>query len=113
MTMADDDRWRRVASRAEVKQGEALATVFDDEPIALTEIDGRVHAISDTCTHEFALLSQGFLEAGEIECPLHAARFDVRTGRCLAGPAMQDLETYEVRIEGDDVYVRKIARQGE
>ena len=99
--MAGNDRWRRVASRSEVKQGEALARVFEDEPIALTEIDGRVYAISDTCTHEFALLSQGFLEAGEIECPLHAARFDARTGRCLAGPAMQDLEAFEVKIEGE------------
>jgi nitrite reductase/ring-hydroxylating ferredoxin subunit len=113
MTMADDDRWKRVAARSEVKQGEALATVFDDEPIALTEIEGQVYAIGDTCTHEFARLSEGFLEANEIECPLHAARFDVRTGRCLVGPAMQDLEAFEVKIEGDDVFVRKIAQQGE
>jgi nitrite reductase/ring-hydroxylating ferredoxin subunit len=109
MTMASNDRWQRVASRTEIKQGEALARELGGEPIALTEIDGQVYAISDTCTHEFALLSEGFLEASEIECPLHAARFDVRTGRCLAGPAMQDLEIYEIRIEGDEVYVRKLA----
>ena len=107
MTMSGDDDWQRVASRAEIKQGEILAAEFGGEPIALTEIDGQIFAISNTCTHEFALLSDGFLEADEIECPLHAARFDFRTGRCLAGPAMQDLDCYDVKIEGDDVFVRK------
>ncbi len=113
MTMAGDDRWQRVAARAEIRQGEVLARELGDEPIVLTELDGQVYAISDTCTHEFALLSEGFLEAGEIECPLHSARFDVRTGRCLAGPAVQDVEVFEVKIDGDDVYVRKVGQDGE
>jgi nitrite reductase/ring-hydroxylating ferredoxin subunit len=104
--MSDDDSWRRVASRSEIRPGEVLSAQLGDEPIALTEIDGKVYAISETCTHEFALLSQGFLEENEIECPLHAARFDVRDGRCLAGPATLDLASYEVKVEGDDVYVK-------
>ncbi|HWP26173.1 MAG TPA: non-heme iron oxygenase ferredoxin subunit [Xanthobacteraceae bacterium] len=103
--MADND-WRRVASRNEIKQGLVLQAQFGDEPIMLTEIDGQIYAVSDTCTHEFALLSEGFLEGEEIECPLHQARFDVRTGRCLAGPAAADLMRFEVKVEGDDVYVR-------
>ena len=111
--MADEDGWTRVASRAEIKQGALLATQLGDDPIALIDIDGSVYAISDTCTHEFALLSEGFLEETEIECPLHAARFDVRTGRCLEGPATLDLDAYEVKIEGDDVYVKKPAPKSE
>jgi len=106
MTMAENDGWRRVASRADIKQGEIFATELGDTPIALTEVDGKIYAISDTCTHEFALLSEGFLEAEEIECPLHQARFDVRTGACLAGPATQDVDTYEVKVEGGDVFVK-------
>jgi nitrite reductase/ring-hydroxylating ferredoxin subunit len=104
--MADTGEWRRVAARAEIKPGEMLAKQLGEEPIALTEIDGRVYAVSDTCTHEFALLSDGFLEDNEVECPLHAARFDVCTGRCLAGPAINDLATYEVKVEAGEVYVR-------
>ena len=53
----------------------------------------------------FAILSQGFVEDGVIECPLHAAQFEIATGRCLSGPASQDLRVYEVRLDGDDVYV--------
>ena len=113
MTMTGKDRWQRVASRAAIKQGEILATQLGDLAIALTEVDGRIHAISDVCTHEYAQLSQGYLEADEIECPLHAARFNIRTGRCLAGPATQDLDIYEVKIEADDVYVRRAEQKSE
>jgi nitrite reductase/ring-hydroxylating ferredoxin subunit len=109
--MADDDDWRRVAERAEIKPGEVFGAEFGDTPIVLTEIDGEICAVSNTCTHEFALLSEGFLEGEEIECPLHQARFDMRTGACLAGPATQDLDIYEVKVEGGVVYVRP-ARKG-
>ena len=97
--------WHRVAALGDLKEGEAFPVKLGETPIALYHIDGEVHAIDDVCTHEFALLSQGFVEAGAIECPLHQARFDIRTGRCLAPPADRDLRTYEVRIEGDQVYV--------
>ena len=98
--------WHRLASVSDVREGEAFPADLDGIAIALYRVDGRIHAIDDTCTHEFALLSQGFVEDGVVECPLHAAQFDIATGRCLSGPATQDLPTYEVRIEGDEVYVR-------
>ena len=104
--MANEDGWHKVAARAEIKPGEIYATELGGTPIALIEIEGNIFAISDTCTHEFALLSEGFLEAEEIECPLHQARFDVRTGSCVAGPATQDLDIYEVKIEDGEVYVK-------
>jgi nitrite reductase/ring-hydroxylating ferredoxin subunit len=111
--MADKGEWRCVASRSDIKRDAVHATQFSGDLIALTEIEGRIYAFSDTCTHEFALLSEGFLEGTEIECPLHQARFDVCSGRCLEGPATQDLETYEVKIEGDEVYVRRGAQKSE
>jgi NAD(P)H-dependent nitrite reductase small subunit len=97
--------WHRVASAADIHEAEGLAVMLDDVPVALYRVDGRVVAIDDVCTHEFAILSQGFVADGVIECPLHAAQFEIATGRCLSGPATQDLRTYQVRIDGDDVYV--------
>jgi nitrite reductase/ring-hydroxylating ferredoxin subunit len=104
--MADDNDWQRVAAREDIKPGVVFAANLGDTPIALTEIDGAIFAISDTCSHEFALLSEGFLEGDEIECPLHQARFGVRDGKCLMGPATQDIDTYEVKVEGADVLVK-------
>jgi len=98
-------KWHRVASAADVREGEAFAAELEGTPIALYRIDGQVHAIDDTCTHEFAMLSEGFIESGTIECPLHAAQFDIATGKCLCGPAMEDLRAYQVRVDGDDIFV--------
>lgn len=98
--------WRRVASASDLREGEGFAADLDGTPIALYRVAGEIHAIDDVCTHEFAVLSQGFVEDGTIECPLHAAQFRIATGECLSGPATDDLRTYEVRLDGDDVYVR-------
>jgi nitrite reductase/ring-hydroxylating ferredoxin subunit len=99
-------RWQRVAARADLSDDAALPVKLGDTPIALYLLDGEVHAIDDVCTHEFALLSQGFIDGGAIECPLHQARFCIATGRCLAPPATVDLRTYVVRVEGEDILVR-------
>ena len=55
------------------------------------------------CTHDEAPLDQGFLEGCEIECPRHGARFDVTTGRATALPAVVPVDTFQVRVEGDDI----------
>jgi NAD(P)H-dependent nitrite reductase small subunit len=97
--------WHHVASIADIREGEAYPVEPAGHQIALYRLHGRIYAIDDVCTHEFAQLSQGFVEDTTVECPLHAAQFDITSGRCLAGPATEDLRTYEVRIEGEDVYV--------
>ena len=77
-----------------------------DVPIAVfhTE-DGEIFAIDDTCTHQDASLADGWMEGCEVECPLHASRFDLRTGRVDAPPAKKPVRTHEVHVEGDMVYV--------
>ena len=75
--------------------------------IALYQLPGgEYHATDNICTHEYAQLSDGWLEDGCIECPLHAARFDVRTGKALCAPAEQDLDVFETRVEGDDLLLK-------
>ena len=68
-------------------------------------IDGRWGAIEDVCTHDGGSLDQGELEGDEIECPRHGARFDVRTGRATLMPAVMPVQTFAVRVEGDDLFV--------
>jgi nitrite reductase/ring-hydroxylating ferredoxin subunit len=97
--------WHLVAKAADVAEGEIFGAHIGDEPIALCRLDGKVYAFDDVCPHAYALLSQGFVEGNEIECPLHGARFEIATGRCVAPPADSDLKMHDVRIEGDDIYV--------
>jgi 3-phenylpropionate/trans-cinnamate dioxygenase ferredoxin component len=79
---------------------------IDRERLVIANVDGVFYALRDVCGHRRAPLSKGTLEGHVIECPLHFAQFDVRTGRLVTGPASADVPTYEVRVDGDTVYVR-------
>jgi nitrite reductase/ring-hydroxylating ferredoxin subunit len=97
--------WHRVADASAIVEGEAVGVEVGERRIALCCVGGAVYAIENVCPHAYALLSDGFIEGNEIECPLHAACFDITTGECLAPPADRDLVTYKVKVEGDDVLV--------
>ena len=97
--------WHRVASRSKLTPANPLAVEVGDKLIGLYLLDGTVHAIGNLCTHEFALLTEGFVEGDAIECPLHQARFSIRTGKVLSEPADTDVPSYPVKVDGDDIYV--------
>ncbi|HJS37467.1 MAG TPA: non-heme iron oxygenase ferredoxin subunit [Burkholderiales bacterium] len=73
--------------------------------ILLVNVDGRVCAVDDTCTHEDASLSTGVLRGELVKCPLHGSRFNVCTGKALEEPAEEDLRTYPVRLEGGHILI--------
>ncbi|MGE0627619.1 MAG: Rieske (2Fe-2S) protein [Hyphomicrobiaceae bacterium] len=106
MTGAEGEGWQRVAARTDVQSGALLAVKHGDLPIVLVEHEGGIYALGNICPHAYALMSEGFLDGEQLECPLHGAIFDVRTGKCLGGPTDEDLPVYEVRVEGDDVFVK-------
>lgn len=103
--MMSETSWHRVAAVGDIVDGEAKPVSIGELEIALLRVDGTIYAIEDVCPHAYALLSQGFVEGSEIECPLHAARFEIPTGKVLCPPADRDLQTYPVRVDGDDVLV--------
>ena len=95
----------QVAKASSIPDPGRVTLEINDRFVVLLHVGGEFFCIDDVCTHEYALLSQGFMEDGAIECPLHQARFDIVTGRCMSAPATVDLKRYQVRIEEDDVYV--------
>jgi nitrite reductase/ring-hydroxylating ferredoxin subunit len=97
--------WHRVASRSKLTPNEPLAVDIDGKLIGVYLVDGDVHAIGNLCTHEYAILTDGFVEGDVIECPIHQARFNIKTGKVLSEPAVVDVPTYPVKVEGDDIYV--------
>jgi naphthalene 1,2-dioxygenase system ferredoxin subunit len=74
--------------------------------VALFNVEGQVYAIDDRCTHGNAYLSEGDLDGFEIECPMHAGVFDVRTGAVLCQPATRAARCHQVRIEDGAVFIR-------
>jgi anthranilate 1,2-dioxygenase large subunit len=97
--------WQRVASLSEIDVDDVLGVDVNGSPVALYRLSNEVFATSGICTHALALLSEGFVEDGRIECPLHQGQFDVRSGKALCAPVTEDLRTYAVKLEGDDVFI--------
>ncbi|HWM03272.1 MAG TPA: bifunctional 3-phenylpropionate/cinnamic acid dioxygenase ferredoxin subunit [Actinophytocola sp.] len=94
----------RVCALADLSPGEATRVVAH-VPVAVFNADGELFAIDDTCTHQDASLSEGWLEDCLIECPLHAACFDLRTGKPTGPPAKRPVRTYDVLVRDGVVYV--------
>ena len=81
-------------------------------PVALFNVDGTVYAIDDTCTHQDASLADGWLEGCTVECPLHAACFDLRTGMPSGPPAKRPVRTHRVTVEDGLIHVHVAAPVG-
>lgn len=104
---ADQIEFIPVADVSELGNGERLIFDIDDEPIAVFNIAGKYFAIKDVCSHDDGPVAEGTLDENgmEIECPRHGARFDLRTGKALALPAVVDIPAYPVRIVGDEIQI--------
>jgi 3-phenylpropionate/trans-cinnamate dioxygenase ferredoxin subunit len=98
--------WHRACKDRELKEGEPVSVKIDGTPLGLYRVGDNCYAVHDVCTHEFALLSNGYQEGDVIECPLHGARFSVVTGKCLEAPGETDLATYEVTVEDGEILVK-------
>jgi nitrite reductase/ring-hydroxylating ferredoxin subunit len=94
-----------VAKTADLSPGQMKWVAVNGERRVLANVEGAFYAISDVCGHRNAPLSRGRLQGYLIECPLHFAQFDVRTGELVDGPVSTPVPIYEVRVEGDIVYV--------
>ena len=85
--------------------GKPVAIEVDGVAVCLTRVGDEVFAVEDTCTHSEASLSEGEVIGTKIECWLHGAEFDLRTGEALTPPATSALKTFKVEINGNQVVV--------
>lgn len=96
-----------VAHTDDIPDGEAIridaAVTGTVDDIAVFNDGGEFFALDDTCSHEKASLSEGWLDDGVVECPLHAGKFCLRTGEVLSMPATEDVACHRVIIDGEDI----------
>jgi 3-phenylpropionate/trans-cinnamate dioxygenase ferredoxin subunit len=85
--------------------GKPVAIEVDGVAVCLTRVGDEVFAVEDTCTHSEASLSEGEVSGTKIECWLHGAEFDLRTGEALTPPATSALKTFKVEVNGKQVVV--------
>jgi 3-phenylpropionate/trans-cinnamate dioxygenase ferredoxin subunit len=94
----------RACDVADLPEGEAIRIVAH-VPISVFHAEGEYFAIDDTCTHQDASLADGWVDGCFVECPLHAAQFDLRTGLPSCLPAKKPVRTYPVVVTDGVIFV--------
>ncbi len=95
----------KAATKQDVPEGSGHCVEVEGQRVALFNVGGTYFAIDDVCTHEGGPLSEGDLEGEEVTCPWHNAIFNVRTGECQCPPADEDVRTFPIHVNGEDLEV--------
>ena len=85
--------------------GKPIAIEVDGTPVCVVKVADEVFAVADICTHSEASLSEGEVTGNKIECWLHGAEFDLKTGKALTPPATESLKTFNVKRNGNQLTI--------
>ena len=96
----------QIAKKSEVPDPGKKTIELEDRLVVLVHVDRQFYCIDDVCTHDGGPLGEGELCGVELACPRHGAKFDVRNGKELTMPATENTGSHEVKVVGDDVFVR-------
>jgi nitrite reductase/ring-hydroxylating ferredoxin subunit len=99
------ETWHSVCPAEDVQPGAMAPFEIGDLQIAIYNLDGEYFATDNICTHGYALLSDGILDNGTVECPLHGGCFDVRNGKALCEPVETDLRVYRTRLSNGSLEI--------
>jgi nitrite reductase/ring-hydroxylating ferredoxin subunit len=95
----------KVATNEDLPPGCARAVEVAGRSIAIFNVRGTIHAIDNDCTHDGGPLSEGVVSDTCVICPWHGAEFDLRTGKVLTPPAVEDVQSYRVVRSGDEISI--------
>ncbi|WP_306391929.1 non-heme iron oxygenase ferredoxin subunit [Telluria beijingensis] len=104
---ADADGWIALGSMDQVFGARACHSLrVGNVQVGLFLVEGEIYAIDDICSHGNAKLSEGDLDGFEVECPLHAGLFDIRSGKALSAPVTRDVRSHGIRRDGELLFIR-------
>lgn len=92
--------YHRAIRADDIAEGSAKGLIINGWPVMLARTEGHLRATIDRCPHAASELSTGRIRRGTVMCPLHGARFELATGRCI-GAAYPPLMTFETRLDDD------------
>jgi 3-phenylpropionate/trans-cinnamate dioxygenase ferredoxin subunit len=98
--------WTDIGSLAELEASSRIESDVDGYRVRVAQVNGKLYAFEDRCTHDDSPFDDALMEDTEIICPRHGARFCLRTGEALSPPAYEPLRIFEVRENAGRVEVR-------
>lgn len=96
----------KVGKTSDFLETEGKNVSVNGQEVCIARNKDKFYAFDDLCTHAHSRLSGGDVEGCEISCPLHGARFSIETGEALTLPAVKPVRTHEVKVEGDQIFVK-------
>lgn len=107
MNDQNEDDFVKVAEAKDIQTSQMKEVQFDSQDVCIANVDGKYYAIGNVCTHEGGPLADGMLDGYEVECPWHQSKFDVRTGKVTSPPASESEPTYEIKVVGNSILIKK------
>jgi 3-phenylpropionate/trans-cinnamate dioxygenase ferredoxin subunit len=101
----EDVIWHKVCQVGDIEGEDVIDVDIDGNTYAVYFTQGAYYATEGLCSHEQARLADGLVTGDTIECPKHNARFHIPTGKAIRRPARDDLRTYAVKVEGQDIFI--------
>ncbi len=95
-----------LAKTNELENGQMKLLELDDQIVILFRQNDQFYCLDDVCTHDGGTLSDGNFCEFAVACPRHGAKFDIRDGAALTMPATEKTNSHEVKIDGEDVFVK-------
>ena len=99
-------KFQKVAKLSEISDPGMLLVEIGDRLVVIFHVHGTLSCLDDVCTHDGGPLGEGQLEGTTVVCPRHGAKFDIRTGCALTMPATEATVAHQVKVEGDEVFVK-------
>ena len=97
------DTWHPIATESDLAENGKHSTIVNDWHLLIVQTDEGIRVYNDRCTHAASPLSTGRIRRGAVMCPLHGARFELTTGRCIGG-AYRDLIQFEHRVDDGEIH---------
>ncbi len=98
--------FKKFATVSEIPQGSMKPFTIRHDRIVIAHVQDGFYAFADECTHDSAPISDGSINDHQVVCPRHGAKFNIVTGAVEAPPAIVGIDTYEVKVDGDDILVK-------
>ena len=101
-----DNNWILVGTTDNVEVEDIIRFDHNDKTVCVYKLEDGFYATDGICTHEDVHLEDGLVMDNEIECPMHQGVFDIKTGEAISPPACDDLKTYPVKVEDNNIYIQ-------
>ena len=101
-----DNNWILVGTAYNIEVEDIIRFDHNDKTFCVYKLEDGFYATDGICTHEAVHLEDGLVMDNEIECPMHQGVFDIKTGEAISPPACDDLKTYPVKVEDNNIYIQ-------